>query len=178
MRKIKNLHLLLLITAFYTNAQTQVDFEPFGLGDNEESYLVKNVQFDLDEVPTFLVIECETPSINLFNEYQSLINNRLIKGNVQVDYSGPYFSYWDTEAKNHIVVNAQYKDKNNEWQSKGKLVFYVPNTYLLKGKNTLTFLNEDNDQRYMDDYFVNKITLHKIIKSPTDSYKDYRCDDE
>ena len=136
MRKLKNLYLLLLIIAFYTNAQTQVDFEPFGLGDNEESYLSKDVQFDLDEVPTFLVIECETPSINLFNEYRSLINNRLIKGNVHVDFSGPYFSYWDTEAKNHIVVNAQYKDENYEWQSKGNLVFYVPNTNLLKGKNT------------------------------------------
>ena len=170
--------LLIALTVFYAKAQTQVDFEPFGIGDNKESYLTKSVKFKLSEVPTFLVIECDTPSINIFNEYQSLINNRLIKGNIQVDYSGQYFSYWDTEAKRHMVVNAQYKDKNDEWQSTGKLVFYVPNTFLLRGENTITFLNEDNDQRYMVDYFVNKITLHKIIKTSTDSYKDYRCDDK
>jgi hypothetical protein len=36
-------------------------------------------------------------------------------------------------------------------------------------------LNEDNDQRYMDDYLVNKITLHKISRKPLDLYKNYRC---
>ena len=178
MRTLKNLLLLLLTTTIHLNAQTQIDFEPFGLGDNEESYITNTVEFSLDEIPTFLVIECETPSVNLFNEYQSLINNRLIKGNIQVDYSGSYFSYWDSEAKNHMIVNAQYRDENDEWQSTGKLVFYVPNSYLSKGKNTLTFLNEDNDQRYMDDYYVQKITLHKIVKSPTDRYKDYRCSEK
>ncbi len=176
MKKIYSL--LFMLLTFYVNAQTSLEFEPFSLGDNEKSFLKKDVQFDLDQIPTFLVIECITPSINPFNEYHSLINNRLIKANIQMDYSGPYFSYWDTEAKNHMVVNAQYKDKNDEWQTTAKLVFYVPHSFLQKGENTLTFLNEDNDQRYMDDYFVTEITLNKITKKPTDPYKDYRCDDD
>lgn len=166
---------LILFATFYSNAQVSIDFEPFSLGDNQESFLFKEIQFELDEVPTFLIIECVTGSINPFNEYQSLINNRLIKGNIDIDHSGSYFTYFDSEAKNYTIVNAQYKDENDQWQTTGKLVYYVPNSFLLKGKNTITFLNEDNDQRYMDDYFVNKITLYKISRKPLDLYKDYRC---
>ena len=104
-----------------------------------------------------------------------MINHRLINANIEVDYSGSFFSYFDTEAKNHTVVNAQYKDENDQWKTTGKLVFYIPNSFLIKGENTLTFLNEDNDQRYIDDYFITEISLHKITRKATDSYDDYRC---
>tara|TARA_X000000950_G_scaffold149954_1_gene184816 strand:- start:1573 stop:2109 length:537 start_codon:yes stop_codon:yes gene_type:complete len=167
--------LLLFLTNLCLQAQTKINFEEFSIGDNERSSLKKEVKFDLDEIPTFLVIECVAPSINPFNEYNSLINHRLINANIEVDYSGSFFSYFDTEAKNHTVVNAQYKDENDQWKTTGKLVFYIPNSFLIKGENTLTFLNEDNDQRYIDDYFITEISLHKITRKATDSYDDYRC---
>ena len=95
--------LLIATTVFYAKAQTQVDFEPFGLGDNKESYLTKSVKFKLSEVPTFLVIECDTPSINIFNEYQSLINktleNILLYNKLRMQY--PFWGGYDPGLGRH-----------------------------------------------------------------------------
>ena len=84
---MKKYFAFIILTSFYSNAQVSIDFEPFSLGDNQESFLLKEIQFELDEVPTFLIVECVTGSINPFNEYQSLINNRLIKGNIEINHS-------------------------------------------------------------------------------------------
>ncbi|MBL6611660.1 MAG: hypothetical protein ISP53_02385 [Flavobacteriaceae bacterium] len=175
MKFISTIFLLLVTMSLFSQSKVIFEGKPVGIGDNNNSSIFQNFAFDLEEVPSFLVVECSAVSLNLFNSYNALINQRLLKGNLNLEISNETFAYFDTEAKNHLTVNAQSQTDNGEWQSTAKLVFYIPNSYLTKGSNNFVIMNEDNDSRYMDDFFVTNITIHSINKTSSDSYNDYRC---
>ena len=81
--------------------------------------------------------------------------------------------WFRSEAWMHLVANEGTWDKNDNFRSQGKLISYVPDSFLKIGDNELTLKIMDPYARYIDDYFVNHIELIPVFKKENERLSDF-----
>ena len=72
-----------------------------------------------------------------------------------------------------MVANEGGVDADGISRSQGKLMAYVPNSFLKIGDNALTLKIMDPYARYIDDYFVNHIVLKPVFKKENEKLWDF-----
>jgi len=72
-----------------------------------------------------------------------------------------------------MVANEGMWDTDDKFRYQGKLMSYVPNSFLKIGDNELTLKIMDPYARYIDDYFVNHIELIPVFKKESERLWDF-----
>jgi len=165
----------IVVFIIFSTLKGQVIFsDTLGIGDGDTSVESKTFSFTLNDIPDLLIIQIGAGSLNLHYHYKIYINEKPVNANIQIDDLNNLSIHWfKTEAKIHMVANEGGRDAAGIFQSQGKLMSYVPDSFLIKGKNNLTLTIMDPYARYIDDYFVNHIELIPIFKKENESFSDY-----
>ena len=143
----------IILFMMFTTLQGQVIFsDTLGIGDNENSVESKTFTFDLNKVPDLLIVQIGAGSLNLHYHYEIYINEKPVNANIQIDDLDNLAIHWfKTEARMHMVANEGGVDADGIFRSQGKLMAYVPNSFLKIGDNALTLKIMDPYARYIDD---------------------------
>ena len=159
----------------FTMLKGQVIFsDTLGIGDNENSVESKTFTFDLNKVPDLLIAQIGAGSLNLHYHYEIYINEKPVNANIQIDDLDNLAIHWfKTEARMHMVANEGGVDADGIFRPQGKLMAYVPNSFLKKGDNALTLKIMDPYARHIDDYFVNHIELIPVLKKENERLSDF-----
>ena len=165
----------IILFMMFTTLQGQVIFsDTLGIGDNENSVESKTFTFDLNKVPDLLIVQIGAGSLNLHYHYEIYINEKPVNANIQIDDLDNLAIHWfKTEARMHLVANEGGVDADGIFRPQGKLMAYVPNSFLKKGDNALMLKIMDPYARYIDDYFVNHIELIPVFKKENEKLWDY-----
>ena len=165
----------IILFMMFTTLQGQVIFsDTLGIGDNENSVESKTFTFDLNKVPDLLIVQIGAGSLNLHYHYEIYINEKPVNANIQIDDLDNLAIHWfKTEARMHMVANEGGVDADGIFRSQGKLMAYVPNSFLKIGDNALTLKIMDPYARYIDDYFVNHIELIPVFKKENERLWDF-----
>ena len=165
----------IILFMMFTTLQGQVIFsDTLGIGDNENSVESKTFTFDLNKVPDLLIVQIGAGSLNLHYHYEIYINEKPVNANIQIDDLDNLAIHWfKTEARMHMVANEGGVDADGISRSQGKLMAYVPNSFLKIGDNALTLKIMDPYARYIDDYFVNHIVLKPVFKKENEKLWDF-----
>ena len=165
----------IVIFIMFTTLKGQVIFsDTLGIGDSENSVESKKSIFNLNKVPDLLVVQIGAGSLNLHFHYEIYINEKPVNANIQIENLDNLGIHWfRSEAWMHLVANEGSWDKNDNFRSQGKLISYVPDSFLKKGNNDLTLKIMDPYARYIDDYFVNHIELRPIFKKENERLSDF-----
>ena len=165
----------IILFMMFTTLQGQVIFsDTLGIGDNENSVESKTFTFDLNKVPDLLIVQIGAGSLNLHYHYEIYINEKPVNANIQInDLDNLAIHWFKTEARMHMVANEGGVDADGIFRSQGKLMAYVPNSFLKIGDNALTLKIMDPYARYIDDYFINHIELRPIFKKENERLSDF-----
>ena len=165
----------IVIFMIFSMLQGQVIFsDTLGIGDGDSSVRSKTFTFKLSNIPDLLIIQISAGSLNLHYHYKIYVNKKPVNANIQIDDLNKLAIHWfKTEAKRHTVANEGGRNAAGIFQSQGKLMSYVPDSFLIKGENKLTLTTMDPYARYIDDYFINRIELIPVFKKENESFSDY-----
>ena len=165
----------IILFMMFTTLQGQVIFsDTLGIGDNENSVESKTFTFDLNKVPDLLIVQIGAGSLNLHYHNEIYINEKPVNANIQnEDLDNLAIHWFKTEARMHMVANEGGVDADGIFRSQGKLMAYVPNSFLKIGDNALTLKIMDPYARYIDDYFVNHIELIPVFKKENERLWDF-----
>ena len=165
----------LIIFIMYSTLKGQIIFsDTLGIGDNKNSVETKTFSFSLSKIPDLLVIKIGASSLNLHFNYDIYINGNPVNANIQIDDLDNLGIHWyKSEAWMHLVANEGGHDADGKLQSQGKLIAYVPNSFLIQGDNKLKLAIMDPYARYIDDYYVNNIELIPVFKKEHEKLWDF-----
>ena len=169
--KLSNIILFMM----FTMLKGQVIFsDTLGIGDSKNSVESKTFTFNLNKVPDLLIVQIGAGSLNLHFHYEIYINEKPVNANIQIDDLDNLAIHWfKTEARMHMVANEGGVDADGIFRPQGKLMAYVPNSFLKIGDNALTLKIMDPYARYIDDYFVNHIELIPVFKKENERLSDF-----